>query len=213
MGVDRVRTSGIRRREAGGGPMFRADDVLRMTQMTATLTFKLARIPTPVGEMLIATDEQERLRVLDWQAYVARMQRLLDRYYGEGAVRLAEARAGGPVVDKLNAYVEGDVGAIDDIETETTGTPFQREVWAALRDIPAGETWSYGRLAARIGRPAAVRAVGLANGANPIGVVVPCHRVIGADGTLTGYGGGVERKRWLLRHEGARFKDEAARLL
>ena len=80
--------------------------------------------------------------------------------------------------------------------------PFQREVWAALRAIPVGATTSYGRLAAAIGRPKAVRAVGLANGSNPIGIVVPCHRVIGADASLTGYGGGLERKRWLLEHEG-----------
>ncbi len=88
------------------------------------------------------------------------------------------------------------------------GTPFQRRVWAALTHIPAGETRSYGAQATQIGRPSAVRAVGLANGQNPIGLVVPCHRVIGADGSLTGYGGGIERKRWLLRHEGAAFKDD-----
>ena len=82
------------------------------------------------------------------------------------------------------------------------GTPFQRAVWRALREIPCGETRSYGEIARRIGRPKAVRAVGLANGANPIGIVVPCHRVIGSNGTLTGYGGGIERKRWLLAHEG-----------
>ena len=85
------------------------------------------------------------------------------------------------------------------------GTPFQRAVWAALRRIPAGETLSYGQLAAQIGKPKAVRAVGLANGSNPVGVVVPCHRVIGADGSLTGYGGGLPRKLWLLEHEGARL--------
>jgi len=83
------------------------------------------------------------------------------------------------------------------------GTPFQRVVWAALREIPPGRTTSYGQLAARLGRPGASRAVGLANGANPVAIAVPCHRVIGADGTLTGYGGGIERKRWLLEHERA----------
>lgn len=178
--------------------------------MTQALTFQLARIPTPVGLMLIATDDQERLRVLDWESHAPRMQRLLDRYYGRGVARLTDSPAKGAVVDKLQAYVAGDIAAIDDIPTETAGTPFQREVWSALRKIPAGETWSYSRLAAHIGRPAAVRAVGLANGANPIGVVVPCHRVIGADGTLTGYGGGLERKKWLLAHEGARVKIQAA---
>jgi O-6-methylguanine DNA methyltransferase len=81
------------------------------------------------------------------------------------------------------------------------GTPFQRKVWEQLRKIPCGETRSYGELAARIRQPGAARAVGLANGRNPVPIVIPCHRVIGADGTLTGYGGGVERKQWLLEHE------------
>ncbi len=184
-----------------------------MGVMTQPLTFRLARIPTPVGVMLIATDEQERLRILDWQDCAERMERLSARYYGPGAVTLRDGDAGNAVVEKLKAYVEGNIGAIDDIPTEAAGTPFQRAVWGTLRMIPAGQTWSYGRLAAHIGRPAAVRAVGLANGANPIGVVVPCHRVIGADGGLTGYGGGLPRKRWLLRHEGAPFKDDGALLL
>jgi methylated-DNA-[protein]-cysteine S-methyltransferase len=81
------------------------------------------------------------------------------------------------------------------------GTPFQERVWKMLTEIGFGETWSYGELAKRIGNPQASRAVGLANGANPISIIVPCHRVIGANGTLTGYGGGLERKRWLLSHE------------
>ena len=93
---------------------------------------------------------------------------------------------------------------------KTAGTPFQLEVWAALRTIPAGSTQSYGGLAAQIGRPNAMRAVGLANGSNPIAIVVPCHRVIGADATLTGYGGGIDRKRWLLAHEGVKVADTPA---
>jgi methylated-DNA-[protein]-cysteine S-methyltransferase len=173
--------------------------------MTQTLIFHLARIPTPVGAMLIATDDQNRLRVLDWDDHVTRMQMLLQRYYGGKAV-IAEGGAAPAIVERLRAYVEGDLAAIDDIVTESAGTPFQEQAWQALRAIPAGETWSYGRQAAHIGRPAAVRAVGLANGANLIGVVVPCHRVIGANGTLTGYGGGIERKRWLLEHEGVRLR-------
>ena len=94
------------------------------------------------------------------------------------------------------------IGMVAAIAWATAGTPFQRSVWAALVEIPAGETVSYAALARRIGRPAAVRAVGLANGANPVGIVVPCHRVIGSNGALTGYGGGLPRKAWLLRHEG-----------
>lgn len=178
-----------------------------------TETFRLSSIPTPVGPMLIAVDAQDRLRVLDWESHIARMERLMERYYGPGAVSLKETAERHPVSERLQAYVEGDIAAIDGIETATTGTAFQRKVWAALREIPAGQTWSYGRLAQHVGEPGAARAVGLANGSNPIGVVVPCHRVIGANGTLTGYGGGIERKRWLLRHEGAAFRDVEPRLL
>jgi len=176
-------------------------------------TFHLNRIETPVGQMLIALDDQDRLRVLDWDSHVERMERLMERYYGGGRIVLKESAAPNAVRAKLEAYVDGDIAAIDDIATETTGTGFQRRVWAALREIPAGQTWSYGKLAQHVGEPGAARAVGLANGSNPIGIVVPCHRVIGANGSLTGYGGGIERKRWLLRHEGAAFRDEAPALI
>jgi methylated-DNA-[protein]-cysteine S-methyltransferase len=101
----------------------------------------------------------------------------------------------------LGAYLEGDIAAIDGLAVDVDGTPFQKRVWDALRTIPAGETISYQELARRVGAPAAVRAVGNANGKNPVGVVVPCHRVIHADGSIGGYGGGIERKRWLLDHE------------
>jgi methylated-DNA-[protein]-cysteine S-methyltransferase len=175
--------------------------------VTQTHTFQLARVPSPMGPMLVVTDDQGCLRALDWESHAERMQRLLDRHYGHGAVRLVDSPADGVVAEKLRAYFAGDVTALDGIPTETAGTPFQREIWEALRAIPAGETWTYGRLAAHIGRPEAVRAVGLANGANPINVVVPCHRVIGADGSLTGYGGGLDRKKWLLGHEGAPIQE------
>jgi methylated-DNA-[protein]-cysteine S-methyltransferase len=89
-----------------------------------------------------------------------------------------------------------------DLPLRLRGTEFQKRVWQELTEIPYGETWSYGELAKRINNPSASRAVGLANGRNPISILVPCHRVIGADGSLTGYGGGLERKRWLLAHEG-----------
>ncbi len=111
----------------------------------------------------------------------------------------------GPHVDKLARvlarYFEGEVKAIDEVPVDGAGTEFQRAVWAALREIPCGETRSYAQIAARIGKPKAVRAVGAANGRNPIWLVVPCHRVIGKDGSLTGYAGGIDRKRWLLSHE------------
>jgi methylated-DNA-[protein]-cysteine S-methyltransferase len=104
-------------------------------------------------------------------------------------------------VRQLNEYFAG-VRREFDLPLHFEGTTFQRRVWNELTQIPYGETWSYGQLASRIGNPGASRAVGLANGRNPISILVPCHRVIGADGSLTGYGGGLERKRWLLAHEG-----------
>jgi methylated-DNA-[protein]-cysteine S-methyltransferase len=181
-----------------------------MKTMTTTYTFRRVRIDTPTGPMLIVTDDQDRLRALDWESHTDRMHRLLDRHYGNGAVKLVDSPTEGTIGRKLGAYFEGDLTAIDAIPTETAGTSFQRAIWAALRDIPAGQTWTYGRLAAHVGRPDAVRAAGLANGANPVSVVVPCHRVIGADGSLTGYGGGLDRKTWLLRHEGAVLKPARA---
>lgn len=152
--------------------------------------------------MLVLTDAHDVLRAVDWDDYAARMHRLLRLHYGEHGVRLEEGRAPSPARRALEAYLAGDLRALERVASETGGTPFQREVWRALREIPAGCTVSYGALAARIGRPAAVRAVGLANGANPVGVVVPCHRVIGANASLTGYAGGLSRKHWLLAHEG-----------
>ncbi len=101
---------------------------------------------------------------------------------------------------QLGEYFAGERRTFD-LPLAARGTPFQVRVWAALCDIPYGETWSYGRLATALGSPGAARAVGLANGQNPISIVVPCHRVIGADGSLTGYGGGLDAKRWLLAHE------------
>ncbi len=104
------------------------------------------------------------------------------------------------VVEQLEAYFAGELTAFE-IPMTMRGTDFQRRVWTSLCEIPYGETISYGELARRVGNPKASRAVGLANGRNPLAIVVPCHRVIGADGSLTGYGGGLERKVWLLEHE------------
>ncbi|WP_371744667.1 methylated-DNA--[protein]-cysteine S-methyltransferase [Nordella sp. HKS 07] len=114
------------------------------------------------------------------------------------------------LLGSLRAYYAGDIGAVDELATEGGGTPFQERVWAELRRIPVGTTISYGELAVRLGDKKATRAVGLANGRNPISVVVPCHRVIGADGSLTGYGGGVPRKKWLLAHEGVVLRESCA---
>ncbi|MGA8025127.1 MAG: methylated-DNA--[protein]-cysteine S-methyltransferase [Candidatus Acidiferrales bacterium] len=129
------------------------------------------------------------------------MRWLLRRQYGEDGFTLESARNRHGFTQALKRYFDGELTAIDALPVEIARTAFQREVWCALRKIRCGTTVSYAHLAMEIGRPAAVRAVGLANGSNPIGVVVPCHRVIGADGSLTGYGGGIERKHWLLEHE------------
>jgi methylated-DNA-[protein]-cysteine S-methyltransferase len=159
----------------------------------------LDRIATPVGEVLLVTDSEGAVRALDFADYEDRMSRLLARHAPGAAV--VEGRAPDRVRRAVEAWFGGDLAALDGLTVKTGGTAFQRTVWAALRDIPAGETRSYGQLAAAIGSPKAVRAAGLANGQNPIAVIVPCHRVIGANGTLTGYAGGLERKRWLLDHE------------
>ncbi len=167
--------------------------------------FELRSLPTPIGAMRIVTDAAGRLRALDWDDYAPRMHRLLRLHYGPDQVRLRDSAEPTPALESLAAYLAGDLRALDLVEVETGGTPFQRQVWSALRSIPAGSTVSYRELAQRLGRPSAVRAVGLANGANPVGVVVPCHRVIGSGGALTGYGGGLQRKQWLLEHEGVRL--------
>lgn len=174
-------------------------------------TFYSEAFNTPTGRMLIITDGEQRLRAADWEDKAERMQRLLRLHYGENGFELKNARAPSPARIALEAYFKGNLAAIETVRTQTRGTDFQRKVWSALRNIPVGKTLSYGQLAAKIGRPAAVRAVGAANGANPIPVIVPCHRVIGANASLTGFGGGLERKRWLLAHEGVSDIKAAAR--
>ena len=164
----------------------------------------LDRFQTPIGVMLLVHDAEGRLHALDFHDFETRMNRLLRLHYGR--VEMTDATAPEAITKPLQAYFAGTYAAVASIPTSTAGTPFQRSVWAALRTIPPGETMSYGKLASVIGRPGAFRAVGLANGANPLTIVVPCHRVIGADHTLTGFGGGLHRKRWLLEHEGVAVK-------
>ncbi len=167
------------------------------------LTFLTDHIASPLGDMIIVTDEQGALRALEWTDLDTRMDRLLSRQYKGLELVLRKAKAPPPIVSALSAYFSGQLNALDGLATSMGGTPFQRSVWQALRTIPVGQTRSYRDIAIAIGNPKGVRAIGLANGANPIGIVVPCHRVIGANGTLTGYGGGLNRKEWLLKHEGA----------
>jgi len=154
--------------------------------------------------MVIIADSDGNLRAVDWTDHEPRMHTFLRRHDGKNGFKLRPARNPSGLSRVIRNYFAGDLTAIDTLPVKTNGTPFQRQVWQALREIPLGTTISYGELANRIGRPTAIRAVGLANGSNPIGVVVPCHRVIGSNGSLTGYGGGIERKRWLLEHERAR---------
>jgi methylated-DNA-[protein]-cysteine S-methyltransferase len=178
--------------------------------MAEPLRLLIDTLATPIGDLAVIADREGNLRTLEWTDHDERMRRLLHLHYGAGGFVLERARDPGGFTTALRAYFAGDLAAIDRLPTATGGTPFQRLVWRALRQIPCGTTLSYSALARRIGRAEAVRAVGLANGANPISIVVPCHRVIGAGGALTGYGGGIERKRWLLAHEGA-IPNDAAR--
>ena len=167
-------------------------------------TFNLDRLPTPIGTALLVTDASGVLRALDWEEYEPRMRDLLRLQYG--AVVLNGARSPAELRSALSGYFKGDLDRLKAIKWRVAGTPFQHKVWMSLPKIPAGTTMSYGALAAKLKMPKAMRAVGHANGSNPISVVVPCHRLIGANGTLVKYGGGLERKRWLLEHEGVEVK-------
>jgi len=168
--------------------------------MTMPESFNLDPLPTPIGTALLVTDAEGRLRALDWEDYEPRMKQLLRLHYG--VVDLKNARAPRELRAALTGYFKGDLDRLAAIEWRVAGTPFQQKVWNALPGISAGTTLSYGALAARLKMPKAVRAVGHANGSNPISVVVPCHRLISANGSLVKYGGGLRRKRWLLQHEG-----------
>ncbi|WP_312267954.1 methylated-DNA--[protein]-cysteine S-methyltransferase [Pseudescherichia sp.] len=166
------------------------------------LTLLEDKIDTPLGPLWVICDEEYRLRAVEWDEHADRMTLLLNVHYRKpGYRRVASSNPGG-LSDKLHDYFAGNLSVIDRLPTETAGTPFQRAVWQALREIPCGQVIHYGQLADMLGRAGAARAVGAANGANPVSIVVPCHRVIGRNGTLTGYAGGVQRKEWLLRHEG-----------
>jgi methylated-DNA-[protein]-cysteine S-methyltransferase len=167
------------------------------------LTFTTDHIDTPTGKMIIVTDSEGALRALEWTDLEDRMTRLVSRQYKGQHIALKQGSAPACIKDALSKYFDGDLHALDNLVTVSGGTEFQRSVWAALRNIPIGQTRSYLEIAIVIGNPKGVRAIGLANGANPIGIVVPCHRVIGANGSMTGYGGGIARKQWLLKHEGA----------
>jgi methylated-DNA-[protein]-cysteine S-methyltransferase len=157
------------------------------------------RIESPIGDLLIVADGTN-LCAVQFEAEERHLEASLRKRFGE--ITLSQVDDPQGFSSCIRAYFAGKLHAVDDIPVATGGTEFQRRVWTALREIPCGSTSSYGELAKKVGKPSASRAVGLANGSNPIPIVLPCHRVIGADASLTGYGGGIERKQWLLEHEG-----------
>jgi methylated-DNA-[protein]-cysteine S-methyltransferase len=168
--------------------------------------FLIDRLETPIGRALLVTDAGGILRAFDWEDHSSRVKELLRLQYR--AVPLKDGPAPPQVRAALSAYFEGDLAALRRIKWRVAGTAFQRRVWMALAQIPPGTTMTYGALAAKLGIPKAMRAVGHANGSNPLSVVVPCHRLIGANGSLVKYGGGLNRKRWLLAHEGVDLKGQ-----
>jgi methylated-DNA-[protein]-cysteine S-methyltransferase len=162
-------------------------------------TFFFDQIKTPIGDMILIADGDGALRMTWFDPEDGRCKKAFARHYPDA--KLVARRNLSGLSASMRAYYDGDVYILDRLAVVFGGTPFQNKVWKALRTIPCGMTLSYGALAKRIREPKAVRAVGLANGSNSIGIVVPCHRVVGSDGSLTGYGGGLPRKRWLLAHE------------
>ncbi|MEP6917129.1 MAG: methylated-DNA--[protein]-cysteine S-methyltransferase [Acidobacteriota bacterium] len=179
---------------------------------------RVMMLASPIGELTLAA-RGDRVCLLHFGADAAATRRTLQRWYPGEAIEddpdpvfdllsrpLTAGAARIDAVTRLQAYFAGDVNALDSIEVELNGTAFQKQVWAALRGVRAGTTAAYTEIARAISAPSAIRAVGAANGANPVAVIVPCHRVIGANGSLTGYGGGLDRKRWLLEHEGLRLR-------
>ncbi len=200
-----VNASGAR--NAGPTALDAADDLtIRTTPTTRTrtrATLDVATCDTPLGAVTLFADGAALvgLEFSDRAARVSGLHLHLERSLGPFTTRAHDDPAG--AATRLRAYFAGDLDALDHQRVEFHGTPFRCRVWRALREIPRGRTESYGALAARIGAPHAQRTVGAANGGNPIALFVPCHRVIAADGTLHGYGGGLERKAWLLTHEGA----------
>jgi O-6-methylguanine DNA methyltransferase len=159
----------------------------------------LSHYTAPFATLLLVTTEAGAVAALDFSDFEERLRRLLTRHHGPVTLDAGEMPTS--VRKELDAYFAGDLAALQRIPTAAAGTVFQKRVWAALCAIPPGQTRSYAQIAEAIGQPGAARAVGMANGQNPVGIIVPCHRVIGASGSLTGYAGGTARKAWLLAHE------------
>lgn len=161
---------------------------------------EITRLNTPLGTLEAAVVDGALCEVRFDDRWGSG-KNVVARRFPDADVVAAEDPAG--VTSALRRYFDGDVHTIDDLTVDVAGTPFQEAVWKALRTVGAGETITYGELARHIGNPKAVRAVGTAVGSNPVGIVLPCHRIVPASGGVGNYGGGVDRKRWLLEHEGA----------
>lgn len=159
----------------------------------------LTTVDSPIGKLTVAA-HGPKVCLVHFGPASRQIRDSLAGWYPDTTIESGDDPGG--VVSVLSRYFDGDLASLDGIDVELHGTAFQQRVWTALRAVTAGTTTSYAELARRVGAPAAVRAVGAANGANPVAVVLPCHRIIGSNGSLTGYGGGLERKRWLLQHEG-----------
>lgn len=179
----------------GRSRLTRPSRAATMRGMTSLVREHLA---TPLGKLLVFSTSDRRLAVVDWLDTLDRLPAA--RHAALTAAPPASAES--PTVAALRRYFAGDLQSLDALEVDPQGSPLQQQVWAALRAIPAGCTCSYAELAERIGRAGSARAIGAAVGANPLLLVLPCHRVVGANGALTGYAAGLERKRWLLEHEG-----------
>ena len=171
----------------------------RGNKVQSTLTS--ASVATPIGALVVIEDETDALFMVEFADCDDRMERWLHHRLASGRFALRAGTVSRRTREAFAAYFDGGVGSLRDLPVRLDGTPFQNSMWTALRDIRPGETLAYGAFALRLGRPQAARAVGHANGSNPMSIVVPCHRLVGANGDLTNYGGGLERKRWLIDHE------------
>ncbi len=169
-----------------------------LSPLNPMIDLTIDRIPSPLGEILLVTDG-ERVCSLDFADYEARMMQLLQKRYDSFGFTVTPNALG--LRDRLTDYFNGNLNCFDHLAIHPGGTPFQQQVWQRLQTIEPGTTWTYGDLAKSLGKPSASRAVGAANGLNPIAIVIPCHRVIGSKAKLTGYAGGLDRKAWLLNHE------------
>jgi methylated-DNA-[protein]-cysteine S-methyltransferase len=164
---------------------------------------QIATIDSPLGALTLAS-RQGRVCLLHFGDVDRAARQALHRWYPGEPVETAGDPAG--AVSSLRAYFDGSLNALDSVPVELNGTPFQKRVWEALRGVRPGTTAAYADIARLIRAPSAIRAVGAANGANPVAVIVPCHRIVGTNGSLTGYGGGLPLKQWLLEHEGLRLR-------